>query len=245
MKGLILAGGKGTRLYPTTKVVNKHLLLIYDKPMIFYAIETLRDAGITNIIISLSDDEPGHFMKLLGKGEELGVKLSYVIHGEPKGIAYGIWEAKHLLRGEPFVVYLGDNIFTESIKGHIDYFKKHKKPLVLLKKVDDPSRYGVVEFIKTNYGKRIKRFVEKPRDPPSKFIILGVYCLTDQFFKIYPKLKPSKRGEYEITDALNLLLPVGYTYYWGGWFDCGVFEDLYKASKWRREVVLSQHVKSV
>jgi len=232
MKGLVLAGGKATRLYPTTKVINKHLLPVWDKPLIMYAIEALRDAGITDIYISLSYDQPELFIKLLGKGEELGVNLGYIIHGAPKGISYGIYEARHFLQRDLFVVYLGDNIFTEGIKPLVDEFRVLKKPMVYLKKVDDPRRYGHPIF---NSKGDIKKFIEKPKHPQNEYGVLGVYCLTPDFFKNYSKIEASWRGEYEITDALNLLLPnVGYTYYEGDWIDCGVVEDLYRAATWRR-----------
>jgi len=207
-------------------------MLIYDIPMIQIPIETLRDAGITDIYIGLSYDQPELFMKLLGKGEELGVNLSYIIHGEAKGISYGIWEARHFIRDDPFVVMLGDNLFTEGIKPLVDEFAVLKKSMVYLKEVDDPARYGVPIF---NAKGDIKKFVEKPKKPQNKYAVLGVYCLNSEFFKNYNKIEPSWRGEYEITDALNLLLPnVGYSIYEGEWLDMGTFEDVYQASKWRR-----------
>lgn len=233
MKGLILAGGKGTRLYPTTRVVNKHLLLIYDKPMIAYPIETLREAGITDIIISLSYDQPQQFMRLLGDGKELGVNLSYVIHGEPKGIAHSIYHAQSWLEGEPFVCHLGDNIFDESLRPYVERFMAEPRTsLMLFKKMGSEAvrRYGTAIFD----GKgEVVRFIEKPEFAPNPYAMLGVYFLSPKFFKVCPSLKPSERGEYEITDAVNLLLPdVECAFYDGVWWDCGMFDDILEASKY-------------
>ena len=247
MKGLILAGGKGTRLYPTTRVVNKHILLVYDRPMIMHPILTLRDAGITDIIISLSYENPQQMMELLGDGKELGVKLTYIIHGEPKGISYGIYHARHVLGCEPFVCLLGDNIFTEGLKSQIEKFKANPdKSLVVLKKVrlEEANRYGVAEFDWempeseiVGYGKPLlRRVIEKPQKPPSSYIMTGAYMLTTQFFDIYPSLTPSNRGEFEITDAINALMPnVMYEIYDDQWFDVGTFESIMEASNYLRE----------
>lgn len=241
MKAIILAGGKGTRLYPTTKVVNKHLMLIYDKPMIFYAVETLKEAGITDIVISLSHDKPENFMELLGDGSELGVNLAYVIHGEPEGISYGIYHARNFLGDEPFMCYLGDNIFGGSLKPYVEMFKANPdKTLVLLKKVsyDEAKNYGVAEFVEAHGGFPrgvLLKLVEKPETPPSPYIMLGAYFLTPKFFDIYPTLKPSERGEYEITDAMNALMPdVRYEVYDGVWFDCGTFDSILEASNYMK-----------
>lgn len=236
MKGLILAGGKGTRLYPTTKVVNKHILLIYNKPMVFYPIETLKEAGITDIIISLSHYQPEQFMELLGDGKDLGVKLTYVIHGPPKGIAYAINHAQNVLGDKPFVCLLGDNIFGNSLKPYVKKFRVNpRKALILLKEIDinEAKNYGVAEF--DNFD-RLVRLIEKPKKAPSSYIMLGAYFLNSKFFKVYPNLKPSRRGEYEITDVINLLLPdVNYQFYKGRWFDCGTFNSILEASKFMRE----------
>lgn len=234
LKGLILAGGKGTRLAPLTKVVNKHLLLVYDKPMIMYGIEAMRDAGITDIVLSLSHDKSGSFMELLGNGEELGVSLGYVIHGEPRGISYGINHARFLLSDEPFLCYLGDNIFGESLAPYVKRFQENpRENLILLKKVpvEEASRYGVAVFNE----KELVQVVEKPTflTGDNAYIILGAYFLTPKFFEIYPRLKPSERGEYEVTDAINELMPmVSYEIYQGEWFDCGTFDSILDASNY-------------
>lgn len=242
MKGLILAGGKGTRLYPTTKVVNKHLLLVYDKPMIMYGIEAMRDAGITDITLSLSHERTPsgyiarleRFMELLGNGEELGVKLGYVIHGEPRGISYCINHARSLLGDEPFLCYLGDNIFGESLGPYVKRFQENpRESLILLKKfgIKEALRYGVAIFKE----KELVQLVEKPQriSGDYAYAMLGAYFFTPKFFEIYPRLKPSERGEYEVTDAINALMPmVNYEIYQGEWFDCGTFDSILEASNY-------------
>jgi glucose-1-phosphate thymidylyltransferase len=223
----------GTRLYPTTKAINKHLLPVYDQSMIMIPIETLKQAGITDITVSLSYDQPELFMKLLGKGDELGVNLTYHIHGEARGISYGINEVKHIIGDSMFVCILGDNYFTDGVQPLIDEFTVLKKPMVYLKEVEDPTQYGTPIF---TAEKEIKKFVEKPKKPQNNYAVLGVYCLTGDFFKNYPRLEPSWRGEYEITDALNLLLPdVGYCIYEGEWYDMGTHYDLLQSSIYRYE----------
>jgi len=232
LKGLILAGGLGTRLYPTTKVVNKHLLLVYDKPMIMYAINALWDAGITDIVLSLNNDKPGSFMELLGNGEELGVHLSYVVHGDPKGISYGINHARFLLGDEPFLCLLGDNIFGASLLPYVKMFRENpRESLILLKKCNmkEASRYGVAIF----KDKDLVQLVEKPQGltGDSAYALLGAYFFTPKFFEIFPFLKSSERGEYEVTDAINALMPtVRYEIYEGAWFDCGTFDSILEAA---------------
>jgi len=231
VKGLILAGGYGTRLYPTTKVVNKHLLLVYNKPLIMYAIETLRDAGVTDIVLSLSYRNPEQFVTLLGDGAEFGVNLTYIIHGEPLGISYAIDHAHTVLGDEPFVCFLGDNIFSSDLKPYINKFNGDSvDAMILLKEVnlEEAKRYGVACF----NGDKLVGLEEKPATPKSNFIVVGAYFLTHKFFDVYSKLNRSARGEYEITDAINLLLPnVKYEVYDGEWFDCGTFDNMLEASK--------------
>lgn len=241
MKGLILAGGKGTRLYPTTKVVNKHLLLVFNKPLIMYPIETLRNSGITDITITLSKYDPDQFMKLLGDGSELGVNLSYVIHGEARGISHAIYHAKHIIGKEPFVCLLGDNIFVENLKCYVENFERNpEKILVLFKEVgfEEAKRYGVAKFGRnpSGAGLMLAKVIEKPENPPSRCIMLGAYFLNKKFFEIYPTLKRSERGEYEITEAINsMILDVEFEFYKGAWFDCGEFDSILDASNYLRE----------
>jgi glucose-1-phosphate thymidylyltransferase len=246
MKALILAGGKGTRLYPTTKVLNKHLLLVYDKPLILHAIDTIKEAGITDIVISLSHDNPEQFMELLGDGSQFGVTLTYVIHGEPKGISYGIWHARNVLGNQPFMCYLGDNIFGKSLKPYVEEFTSNpiKSLILLLRGVNEACarRYGVAKFGDAHVesrpdwvGPSLVNLVEKPEHPPSSSILLGAYFFTSKFFDIYPHLQPSNRGEYEITDAINALMPdVTYRHYEGEWFDAGTFDSILDASNYMK-----------
>lgn len=235
MRGLILAGGKGTRLYPTSKVVNKHLFPVYDQPLIFYSIVTLRDIGIKDIIITLGDHDCERFYDLLGSGKELGVDITYHYHGEPKGIAYAIYSAKEHLEGEPFVVHLGDNIFTEGLVGAMEWFKyAPTESMVVLREMDNCASYGVASVSKRWDVLEATGFYEKSLTPPSNYAVLGAYFLQQEFFDEYEKLTPSGRGEYEITDALNRLYPRVYEYK-GGWYDCGSPENIFLASAWRRE----------
>ena len=232
MRALILAGGYGTRLRPTTKVVNKHLLPVWNKPLILYTIEALRDAGVTQIILSLSSINPYGFMELLGDGDEYGVQISYTYQHNVKGIAWAINEAAPWLNNEPFIVYLGDNIFTAGIRDVVQAFQRDPStPLVTLRRVKprEAQRYGVALL---DNALEITRFVEKPQKPISDLMIPGLYCLNSSFFHVFSQMQPSARGEYEITDALNLLLPVNYQMYEGPWWDCGTYRDFIASSKY-------------
>lgn len=239
-KGLILAGGHGTRLHPTTKVINKHLVLIFDKPLIFYAIHTLRDIGIKDITITLGNHESEKFYDLLGSGRELGVNLTYHHHGEPKGIAYAINSAKEYLDGDSFVTILGDNIFTSGLLTAMNDWKINpKKSMVVLKQMNNRAAYGVAS-VETRFNRiRAKGFFEKSLTPASEYAVLGAYFLQPNFFSVFDSLEPSGRGEYEIVDALNKLYPET-SIYEDDWFDCGTFDDIYKASRWRRRCVLGE-----
>lgn len=238
MKCLILAGGKGTRLYPTTKIYNKHLVNVYDRPMILYAIECIKNSGIRDIILSLSNSKPEQFMEFLGDGKELGVNLTYVIHGEPKGISYAINHAKHLLDKsdeDKFLVYLGDNVFETDLSPYVQKFeeKSNADCMLLLKKHPNPERYGVAEL--DDYNEIVKLY-EKPNPPPSNYVALGSYFFTTKFFDIFDQITPSQRGEYEITDAINLLVPyVSYEIYKDEWFDLGTYKSILDYCKWREE----------
>ena len=240
MQGLVLAGGHGTRLHPTTKVINKHLLMIYDKPMIFYPIMTLRDAGIKDIVITLGDHDCDRFYELLGSGKELGVNLTYHYHGEPKGIAHAIYSAREELGDEKFVVHLGDNIFTTGLSEIIDNWSWQyaDESIVVLKEMQNNASYGVADVEKTLSGTyRLRGIREKSLTPPSNFAVLGAYLLQPTFFTKFEEQLPSGRGEYEITDSLNMLSPE-IVVYEDQWFDCGTVDDIFKASEWRRRCVL-------
>ncbi len=231
MKGIILAGGTGSRLFPLTKVTNKHLLPVFDRPMIYYPIQTLRNAGIVEILIVSGKGHAGHFLELLGSGRELGVDLSYEVQEEPGGIAQALGLAKNFADGEKIVVMLGDNILKDSIKKSIVSFQRQKKGArVFLKKVDNPKSYGVVEIEK----KKIKRIVEKPKDPPSDLAVVGLYMYDPTVFQVVKKLKPSRRGELEITDVNNYYIRRGqmtFEVLKGWWGDGGEsFRSLLRAS---------------
>lgn len=250
LKGLILAGGLGTRLRPTTKVINKHLLNIYDQPLIFYPIKTLRDIGITDIVLSLGEHDCERFYDLLGSGKELGVDLTYHYHGEPKGIAYAINSALDEIDTDRFVVHLGDNIFTDSedLQDFVELSYDYNG--VVIKEVlrKDTHRYGVVYREPWVEGKQAKYFFEeKPKSIPLNCIVegimLGFYIFNkNDYREAFEKCSPSTRGEYEITDVFSRIYDTKknlvFNNYWSDWYDCGQFEDLYKASTWRRECVL-------
>lgn len=230
MKGVILSGGKGTRLFPLTKVINKNILPIYDKPLIYYPIFTLRDAGIKEILIVSGQGHAGQFLDLLGSGKELGVKLTYEIQEEPKGIAHGLAIAEDFADNGPIALILGDNIYEDSLKEAVDDFKKQEKGAkIILKEVPDPERFGVVEF----KGDEIVGLAEKPKEPKSNWIVTGFYLYDNRVFEAIRALKPSARGEYEITDLNSWYLNDGtLTYYKaaGEWIDAGTFDSLLKAN---------------
>ena len=240
MKGVILAGGHATRLHPTTKVVNKHHLLVYDKPLIFYSIETLRDAGITDIVVTLGDHDAERFFDLLGDGSELGVNIDYHYHGKPLGISHAIWMCRDRVRDEPFVVLLGDNIFCGGLEMQVKAFMDLPEPMIVLKKMpwEKARNYGVAMI----EDDRIVDIIEKPKENVSQLAVLGAYFLDKRFFEIYVQLHPSARGEYEITDALKLLKP-DWCMYGGQWFDCGTFDDILQAALWRRIQTLTGSAK--
>ncbi len=231
MKGVVLAGGLGTRLYPLTKVTNKHLLPIYSKPMIYYPIQTLVDAGVKDILIVTGGNSAGDFLRLLGNGREFGLKhINYTYQEGEGGIADALSLAEHFVKGGKFVVILGDNIVEESIKGEVKIFSKQKEGArILLKEVEHPERFGVAE-IKDD---RIVKIIEKPKVPPSNFAVTGIYMYDSYAFDIIKTLKPSARGELEITDVNNRYIDNGTLTYGilkGWWTDAGTFESLIRAN---------------
>ena len=232
MKGVILAGGLGKRLYPLTKISNKHLLPIYNKPMVYYPIQTLVDAGIKDILIVTGGNHAGEFLRLLGNGHQFGLKhINYTYQEGEGGIAEALGLAKHFADNGKIVVILGDNIIERSIKKAVeDFTNQPTGAKILIKEVSDPERFGVVEFDK---GKRIKRIVEKPKKPKSDYIVTGIYMYDNKVFDIIRTLKPSGRGELEITDVNNGYLERGeltYSALKGWWTDCGMFDSLLRAS---------------
>jgi len=233
MKGLVLAGGYGTRLRPLTHTGPKQLIPIANKPNIQYCIEDLRDAGITDIGIVLGNMMPEKVQEFLGDGSKFGVKFTYIVQGEPKGIAHAVNCAKEFMGKEPFVVYLGDNLLKNGIKAIPKKMVDEKADCVIsLMPVKEPQRYGIAELAPD--GKKILRTVEKPKEPKSNLAVIGVYAFNSTFFEVYPKLKPSWRNEMEITDAISLLIDSGCKvvphHVEGWWKDTGKPEDILEAN---------------
>ena len=231
LKGVILAGGLGKRLYPLTRISNKHLLPVYNKPMIYYPIETLVDAGIKDILIVTGGNHAGEFLRLLGNGSQFGLKhINYTYQEGEGGIADALKLAEHFADNDKIVVMLGDNIIEKDIKGPVEEFRKQPKGAkILLKKVDDPKRFGVAEF----KGKKIVSIEEKPKKPKSDYAVTGIYMYDSKVFEIAKTLKPSRRGELEITDVNNAYIKRGeltYSILDGWWTDSGTFESLLKAN---------------
>ena len=231
MKGMVLAGGLGTRLEPLTRITNKHLLPIYDRPMIYYPVQTLVEAGITDILIVTGGNNAGEFLRLLGNGAEFGLKhLDYTYQRGEGGIAEALGLAKHFAKGEPLVVMLGDNLVERSIRPYVERFQAQDQGArILLKAVEDPERFGVAELS----GDRIVRIVEKPKRPKSRYAVTGVYMFDGRVFDIIKTLKPSARGELEISDVNNAYIARGqmrYDILQGWWTDAGLPETLYRAA---------------
>jgi len=226
MKGIILAGGTGSRLYPLTKVTNKHLLPVYDKPMIYYPLQTLIDAGLDEILIVSGRGHAGHFLELLGSGSEWDVRLTYEIQDEAGGIAQALGLAEGFADEEDVVVILGDNIFQDSISEDVSGFRGGSK--IFLKEVPDAQRFGVAELD----GDSVIGIEEKPEVPKSNFAVTGLYMYDSKVFKVIRELKPSGRGELEITDVNNYYIDQGrmsYRVLDGYWSDAGTFESLLRA----------------
>jgi glucose-1-phosphate thymidylyltransferase len=226
MKGIILAGGTGSRLYPLTKVTNKHLLPVYDKPMIYYPLQTLIDAGLDDILIISGRGHAGHFLELLGSGSEWGVRITYEIQDEAGGIAQALGLAEGFADEEDVAVVLGDNIFQDSISEDVSGFKGGSK--IFLKEVPDAQRFGVAELD----GDKVIGIEEKPEMPISNFAVTGLYMYDSNVFEVIRELKPSGRGELEITDVNNYYIDqgrMGYKVLDGHWSDAGTFESLLRA----------------
>jgi glucose-1-phosphate thymidylyltransferase len=231
LKGIILAGGLGKRLYPLTKITNKHLLPVYNKPMIYYPIQTLVDAGIKDILIVTGGNNAGEFLRLLGNGKDFGLKhINYTYQEGEGGIADALKLAQHFADNDRVVVILGDNIIEKDIKKPVqDFLKQSKGARILLKKVEDPERFGVVEL----KGEKIISIEEKPKKPKSEYAVTGIYMYDSKVFEIIKTLKPSGRGELEITDVNNAYLKLGeleYSMLDGWWTDSGTFESLLNAN---------------
>lgn len=225
MKGVVLAGGLGTRLYPLTKITNKHLLPIYDSPMIYYPIFTLVEVGINEIILVTGGNSAGEFLRLLGDGREFGLKtLAYTYQEKEGGIAQALSLCRKFVGKDKFVVILGDNILDGSIANGVEKFEKEEGAKVLLKEVPNPSDYGVPVI----EGNKIIRVIEKPKIPPSKYAVIGVYMYNHQVFDVISNLNPSSRGELEISDVNDWYAGQGkltYEIFDGWWGDAGVSVD--------------------
>jgi glucose-1-phosphate thymidylyltransferase len=231
MKGVVLAGGTGSRLNPLTRVTNKHLLPIYDKPMVYYPIQTLVNAGIQEILLVTGGKNAGEFLRLLGNGRDFGLKhLNYTYQEGEGGIAEALGLAEHFADGEPICVALGDNIIENNICAAVDKFKSRKRGAeILLKEVPDAQRFGVAEI----RGDRVISIEEKPRAPKSNYAVIGVYLYDATVFQKIRRLKPSNRGELEITDVNNFYIEEGtltYEILNGWWTDAGTFESLLRAN---------------
>lgn len=240
MKGIILAGGTGSRLFPLTRVTNKHLLPVYDRPMIYFPLQKLQEAGITDIMIVSGKGHAGGFLELLGDGNAFGVRLSYAVQEKPGGIAQALGLAEDFADGEKVVVILGDNILEDSIaKAVQDFEAQEKGAKIFLKSVDNPKSFGIAEV----QGDKIVGIVEKPQEPKSDLAVIGVYMFDGEVFNVVKTLKPSARGELEVTDLNNYYVQQGtmtFETLKGAWGDGGEsFDSLMKASQlaqqWRQE----------
>ena len=231
MRGVVLAGGLGSRLLPLTKVTNKHLLPIYDQPMIYYPIQALANAGIHEIMLVTGGNSAGDFLRLLGNGKDFGLKrLNYTYQEGEGGIADALQLAEHFADGESICVILGDNIIEGNIARAADAFRKQQRGAkILLKDVKDPQRFGVPIL----EGDRVVKIEEKPTHPPSSYAVTGIYFYDAHVFDIIQTLKPSGRGELEITDVNNAYIAAG-TLTWdfleGWWTDAGTIESLHQAN---------------
>ena len=231
MKGIVLAGGTGSRLYPLTKITNKHLLPIYDKPMIYYPIQTLVEAGIRDLLIVTGGRNSGDFLRLLANGKEFGLKhINYTYQEGEGGIAEALGLAEHFAEGDKICVILGDNIIEGSIAGAVrDFERQQRGAKILLKEVEDAERFGVAEI----QGDRIIGIEEKPGKPKSRYAVTGIYMYDKTAFDKTRTLKPSARGELEITDVNNAYIREGtmtFDYLDGWWTDAGTFESLHRAA---------------
>ncbi len=231
MKGVVLAGGTGSRLFPLTKITNKHLLPVYDKPMIYYPIQMLVDAGIRDILIVTGGRNAGDFLRLLGNGKEFGLRhLNYTYQEGEGGIADALALAEHFADGQKICVVLGDNLIEGSIRHAADDFARQPRGArILLKEVPDAERFGVAEI----EGDRIIGIEEKPKRPKSDYAVTGIYMYDETVFDKIRRLKPSQRGELEITDVNNAYICEGtmtFSYLEGWWTDAGTFDSLLRAA---------------
>lgn len=233
MRGIILSGGSGTRLRPLTKITSKQLLPIYNKPMIYYPLNTLIQAGIKEILIIVSPERAGDYLNLLGSGKQFGVKFTYEIQDKPEGLAQAFLIGEKFIDDESVAMILGDNIFEDDFSQEIKSFERGAK--VFAKAVNDPERFGVVKFDKDN---RAEKLVEKPQEYLSNFAVTGLYVCDHRVVDIAKNIKPSLRGELEIIDVLNDYLNNGeleVAMVNGEWLDAGTFDSLLRAQNLAKE----------
>ncbi len=233
MKGIILHGGRGTRLRPLTHTGPKQLIPVANKPISQYVVESLKNAGIRDIAVILGDIYPEKVKEYYGDGSKFGVNITYIYQGEPKGLAHAVGTCRDFVGNDRFVVHLGDDLIKGGVKKHAKEFKGSKYDgMVLLCKVKDPQRFGVAQF--DAKGKLVK-LIEKPKEPPSEYALAGIYFFAPPIFDMIDQLKPSWRGELEITEAIQLLLDngydVGYRFVEGWWKDTGTPEDILESNR--------------
>jgi glucose-1-phosphate thymidylyltransferase len=237
VKGVILAGGTGSRLRPLTSVTNKHLLPIYDKPMIYYPVKTLRDAGIKDILIVTGTSHAGEIFRLLGSGKEFGVNFTYRVQDEAGGIPHAISLAEGFAENDKFVSINGDNIIFESIKPYVEAFEKGDElsRILLYETTTEEARKAGVTRLD---GDKVTEVIEKPENPPTNWVAIGVYMYTPDVFKVIKELKPSSRGELEITDVHNHYIrkkALKASRLKEEWLDAGSFEELFRANNMLRK----------
>jgi len=240
MKGIILAGGTGSRLFPLTKVTNKHLLPVGKYPMIFHSVSKLKQADIQDILIVTGKDHMGDVVNLLGSGHELGVTFTYKVQDEAGGIAQALGLAEHFVGQDQMVVILGDNVFSDSITAYAQNFREQSVGAkILLQEVHDPQRYGVAELD----GEKIVSIEEKPSRPKSSYAVTGIYMFDHKVFDIVRTLKPSARGELEITDVNNAYInrnELTYDILQGWWTDAGTHSSLAKANELAKDITFGE-----
>jgi glucose-1-phosphate thymidylyltransferase len=232
LKGLILSGGAGTRLRPITHTSAKQLVPVANKPVLFYGIEALVEAGVSEIGIVIAPETGDEIRTAVGDGSAFGATVTYIVQDKPAGLAHAVLTAEDFIGGSPFVMYLGDNLLAEGITALVDAFRENEPDaLILLTKVDDPSSYGVAELD----GERVVRLVEKPKDPPSDLALVGVYLFGPTIFEAARALEPSWRGELEITEAIDSLIEGGQRVesqiVRGWWKDTGQLADMLEANQ--------------
>lgn len=233
MKGIILAGGSGTRLRPLTKITSKQLIPVYDRQMIYYPLQTLVDAGITDILIIIAPEHAGHFLNLLGSGKEMGLNISYEIQDRPEGLAQAYLIGENFIGNDDVALILGDNLFVDDFSGIIKNFTNGAQ--VFAKEVSDPHRFGVIEF---DENRKVRSIEEKPENPKSNFAQVGLYVCDNSVIEKAKAVKPSPRGELEIVDIIQAYHTdntLSVNLIEGAWFDCGTHESLFEASSYMRE----------